>query len=326
MTLVTSCFTCNIVMSIMQALHLSSVDLNLAVVLHAVLAEQSVSRAAKRLGLSQSATSHALARLRDAVGDRLVLRTRDGLVPTPRARAMAEPLAAAMSLLEAAFVAKREFDPKSAKHRFSVMGTDYAEIVLLPALVEDLGAHAPNVELRMQPMTRDALTMLRRRDVEMVIGVFPEKDLSGDLRSTVLLEDRLVCVVRKGHPLLRKKLTLARYAAAKHVLVSPRGTPGGIVDDALASRGVSRTVAVTVPHFLAAPHLVAKTDLVLTVAERAARVFVRSLPLEILSPPLDLPRTKLSLVWHRDHDADPAHTFLRDRVCTHCASTVRARG
>ena len=320
-----ACVTCNIVISIMQAMHLSSVDLNLAVVLHAVLAEQSVSRAAKRLGLSQSATSHALARLRDALGDRLVVRTRDGLVPTPRARAMAEPLGAAMALLEDAFVAKREFDPRTAKRRFQVVGTDYAEIVILPALVADLAERAPHVELRMQPMSREALTMLRRRDVEMVIGVFPDKDLSADLRTTTLLEDRLVCVVRKGHPLAKKKLTLARYAAAKHVLVSPRGIPGGIVDDALAARGASRTVAVTVPHFLAAPHLVAKTDLVLTVAERAARVFVRSLPLAIVSPPLDLPRTRISMIWHRDHEGDAAHAFLRERVCTHCASTVRAR-
>jgi DNA-binding transcriptional LysR family regulator len=206
----------------MHPVHLASVDLNLALILHVVLAEKSVSRAAKRLGLSQSATSHAVARLRHALGDRLVVRTRDGLVPTLRARAMAEPLGAAMALLEGAFVPKREFDPLTATRRFQIIATDYAELVLLPPLVANLGASAPRVEVRVQPLTTDTLAALRRRDVDFVIATYPATEAAPDLRSTLLLEDRLVCVVRKGHPLLAKKLTVARFASAKHVLVAPR--------------------------------------------------------------------------------------------------------
>jgi DNA-binding transcriptional LysR family regulator len=295
----------------MHVMHLAGLDLNLALVLHALLAERSVSRAAKRLGLSQSATSHALARLRDVLGDPLVVRTRQGITPTPRAQAMAEPLGNALGLLEEALVAKSSFDPKTAKRRFQIVGSDYAELVLMPTLVADLDRQAPHVELRLTPLTNDALPSLRRGDVDLVMGVFPPKDVGSDLRTVALWEDRFVCLVRKRHPFAQKKLTLAGYTAAKHVLIAPRGTPGGPVDDALAARGKSRTVAVTVPHFLAAPHLVVKSDLVLTVAERVAKIFTQLLPLKMLEPPLALPRTRASIVWHERHEADPAHRWLR---------------
>lgn len=298
----------------MQVMHLAALDLNLALVLHALLTERSVSRAAKRLGLSQSATSHALARLRDVLGDPLVVRTPQGVAPTARAEAMVEPLRTAIALLEGALLTPPEFEPLTARRRFHVAATDYAELLLLPSLVADLGRRAPHLEVWLRPVTSDVLASLRRGDVDLVVGVFPKDEIGPGLRSTTLLQDRLVCMVRSGHPLLRKRLTLARFAAARHALVAPRGAPGGPVDDALAARGQSRSVAVAVPHFLAAPHLVAQSDLVLTVAERMARLFARTLPLRILEPPLELPAVRLSMVWHDRHEADAAHRWLRERL------------
>jgi DNA-binding transcriptional LysR family regulator len=298
----------------MQALHLAALDLNLALVLHTLLTERNVSRASKRLGLSQSATSHALARLRDAVGDPLLVRTPHGVAPTPRAEAMAEDLGAALSLIERAFVSKPEFDPRTARQRFAVAATDYAELLLLPSLVSMLERTAPGLEVWLRNVSSDSLPSLRRGEVDLAIGVFSPDEIGPDLRRATLLEDRFVCIVRRGHPLVRKRLTVARFASAKHVLVAPRGKGGGPIDDALALRGHARSIAVAVPHFLAASHLVAQTDLVLTVAERIARFFAETLPIRVLAAPFELPRIRLSMIWHDRNDASAAHRWLRERL------------
>src|SRR5512143_3358639 len=231
---------------IMQTMHLAGLDLNLALVLDALLTERSVTRAAKRLGLSQSATSHALARLRDALGDPLVVRTPHGVAPTARAQTMAEPVKTALALLAGALLTKPEFDPRTAQRRFDIAATDYTELLLLPPLVAQLDRRAPRLQVWLRPVATDVFTSLQRGEVDLVVGVFSPDEIGPDLRSMVLLQDRLVCMVRNGHPLLRKRLTPARFAAAKHALVSPRGTQGGPVDSALAERGLARAVTVAV--------------------------------------------------------------------------------
>jgi DNA-binding transcriptional LysR family regulator len=297
----------------MHVPHMSGLDLNLALVLHALLAERSVSRAAKRLGLSQSATSHALARLRSSLQDPLFLRLPRGIAPTPRAEALAEPLARGLALLEQSLVAPPRFDPASTARRFRIAATDYVEFLTLPRLLGALAAQAPQVDVWVRPYSDDALSALERGDLDLVLGLSrPEK--SAGLRSLDLLTERLVCVVRAGHPLTRGRLTLARFAAARHVLIAPRGRPGGPIDDALATRGLERHVTVAVPHFLAAPHIVAETDLVLTVAERIAASFAGVLPLRILELPFELPVLRGCMFWHERHQGDPAHAWFRGRV------------
>jgi len=307
------CVTCSILIHIMHRMHLSGIDLNLALVLHALLAERSVSRAAKRIGLSQSATSHALARLRGLLDDPLVTRLPNGIAPTARARELAAPLARAMSLLEDALVHRPTFSPRTAKNRFQIAATDYVELLLLPALVADLEKRAPDLQVWLRPFAADALDAANRGDLDLVIGVF-RGEVDAPLRSTVLFDERLVSVVRDRHVLANGRLTLDRFVAARHILVAPRGMPGGIVDDALAARGLSRSIAVAVPHFLAAVHLVARSELVLTVARGIARHFADVLPLRILKPPLPLPPSRVVMVWHARHDDDPAHVWLRSRI------------
>jgi DNA-binding transcriptional LysR family regulator len=301
---------------------MAGLDLNLALVLHALLVERSVSRAAKRLGLSQSAASHALARLRHALGDELVVRVAGGVVPTPRAQVMAEPLAAGLALLEKSLLEFPEFEPRAVARRFRIAASDYVEFLLLPRFLGVLAHEAPNVDVAIRPFSDDAAGGLVRGDIDLLLGV--GSDLRGQGLSKVqIITERFVCVVRTGHPLSRGRLTLARFAAARHVLISPRGKPGGPVDDALAARGMERRIGVTVPHFLAAPHIVAETDLVLTVAERIARSFQSVLPLHILEVPLQLPPVQGSMLWHERNTSDPAHAWFRNRL-TDIAAEVQS--
>jgi DNA-binding transcriptional LysR family regulator len=298
----------------MHTVHLSALDLNLAVVLHAVSTERSVSRAAKRLGLSQSATSHALARLRNLLGDPLFVRTPHGLTPTPRAQSMLEPLDTAMGLLEQVLLPAPAFEPSTAIGRFRVAATDYAEFLLLPPLLGLLSRRSPGLKIWVRPLAEVATEALRRSEIELAIGVFNLRELGRGLRAAALLEDRFVCMVRADDPLARGRLTLARFLAAEHALIAPRGVPGGPVDDALAALGHQRKVAATVPHFLVAPHIVAQTDLVLTLAARIASAFAATLSVRVLEPPLELPGVRLSMLWHERNDADAAHRWMRERL------------
>jgi DNA-binding transcriptional LysR family regulator len=298
----------------MQTVHISALDLNLAVVLDALLKERSVSRAAKRIGLSQSATSHALARLRGVLGDPLLVRTRHGVAPTARAEQMAAPLAEALAGLERTLLAAPRFEPATARRTFRIAATDYAELLVVPRLLAAIAKQAPGVDIWMRPMGDDALAALRRGELDLVLGVFSPSVLAGGLQARPLLDDRLVSIVRKGHPLTRGKLTLARFVAADHALIAPRGNPGGPVDDALAARGLRRRIGFTTPHFVVAPHAIAGTDLVLTLAERVATLFADQLPLRVLEPPLRLPKIRLAMIWQQGYDTDPAHRWLRERL------------
>lgn len=298
----------------MHVPHMAGLDLNLALVLHALLAERSVSRAAKRLGMSQSATSHALARLRRSLADPLFLRVPQGIVPTPRAEALAEPLAAGLALLEQSLLPPQRFDPATAQRQFRIAASDYVEFLLLPRFLGALASEAPRVHVWVRPYADEALATLQRGDLDLVLGVVGPEAQQLQLQSRQLITERLVCVVREGHPLTRGRLTLQRFAAAQHVLIAPRGRPGGPIDDALAERGLQRQVAVAVPHFLAAPHIVAQTDLVLTMAERIAASFATVLPLKLLELPFELPPVRGMMLWHERHAGDPAHAWFRERL------------
>jgi DNA-binding transcriptional LysR family regulator len=300
-------------MSIMHDMQLSAVDLNLAPVLHALLAERSVSRAAKRLGLSQSATSHALARLRDLLGDPLLVRSKDGLVPTPRALALEESVERAIRSLEGTFLVRPSFDPETARRRFVIAAADYAEILLLPGLISRLAQDAPGVDLFVRSDEGGVDDELRRGEIDLAFGVFQDGAEGGALRWARLFDDDFVCMMREGHPLAHGELDISRFVSARHAFIAPRGRPGGAVDQALAELGLTRRVALSVPHFLVAPHLVARTDLVLTIARRIAETFAGILPLAIVESPLALPTFTIGMQWGERNDADLGHAWLRQR-------------
>lgn len=301
-------------MADMHAMHLASLDLNLIVALDALLAEQSVTKAADKIGITQSAMSHALARLRSVTGDELLVRTAGGMVPTPRALALATPVRHALGELAAALRVAEPFDPRTAKLRVVFATSDYIELVLLPQFVRRLGTEAPGIDIRVLPQADAASTQLGSGAVDLVVAPRNRHDRVGGIYAQKLFAEKFVCVVRRGHPLAKKKLTLARFAEASHALIAPRGREGGFVDDALAALGMSRRVAVAVPHFLIAPHLVAQSDLILTVASRVARVLAKPLGLVVLAPPAEirLERFEVSLLWHERTHGDPAHAWVRN--------------
>ncbi len=300
---------------------MAGLDLNLALVLHALLAERSVSRAAKVLGLSQSATSHALARLRVALRDPVFVRSPHGIVPTARAEAIADSLHAGLSLLEQSLLPPPTFDPSTTSRRFRVVATDYAEFVLLPALIRALSKEAPQIEVWITPFGEDPTVLLQRGEIDLVIGIPPPAAVRATLHAQSLIEDRFVCLVRDRHPLSRTRITLARFASASHILIAPRGRPGGPIDDALAARNAKRKIAIAVPRFLAAPHIVAETSLVLTVAARIAASFTTVLPVRTLELPFETPPIRVSMLWHERHHADPAHAWFRG-LLAECARNL----
>ena len=298
----------------MHELHLRSLDLNLILALDALLEERSVTRAAQRVGITQSAMSHALARLRAVTGDALLVRTASGMVATTRADELGPPIRRALEGVAAALRPPRAFDPKTAERRIRIGTGDYGEIVLLPRVCKHLAKEAPRVDLRIVFQTDDAAGMLRSGDVDLLLTPVFAANVAPGIYARKLFDERFVCVVRRGHPLAKKKLTLARYLAASHALISPRGREGSQSDDALARLGLSRRVAVTVPHFLVAPHIVAQSDLVLTLASRVANLLAVPLGLEILEPPseLRLDGFTMSAVWHERTHADPAQRWTRE--------------
>ena len=307
----------------MHDVHIEALDLNLLVALRALLAERHVTRAAARVGLTQPAMSHALGRLREVLGDPLLVRTPSGMVPTPRAEAMREPLERALADLGRALAAPEPFDPARAKRRFRFATSDYVELVLFPRLCARLWAEAPGVDVRLRPIGGTGVAELAEDRTDIVIGPADSFGTAPGVRIQKLFEDRFVCVVREDHPVAKKKrLDLDTFVALPHALITPRGQNArGAVDDALARLGLERRVALEIPHFLVAPHVVRETDVILTLAERVARMLAPVLGLVRLAPPLEVQGFAMSMAWHDRHHADPAHAWLR-RVTADAAKTI----
>ena len=304
----------------MHDVHLAGVDLNLLVVLDALLAERSVTRAARRVGLSQSAASHALARLRALVHDPILVRApRGAMVPTPRALALEAPVRQALAALSSALAAEPAFEPARARRTFRLAASDYAELVLLPPLLERLLTVAPGLDLWVVQAGEAMVDDLAVGRADLALVPLRSEATPGFYQRR-LFEERFVCVVRAGHPLTRKRMSLARFIAYPHVLIAPRGQPGSWIDDQLLSMNKRRRIAVAVPHFLVAPHLLGTTDLVLTLAARVAGHFARDRRLAVLETPLDIPGFTLGALWHERSHHDPAHRFLREELAAVPAS------
>lgn len=288
----------------------SSFDLGLLATLDALLQEGSVTGAARRAGLSTPAMSHALARIRERVGDPLLVRSGRGMVLTPRAEALRPKVHTLVSEAKQALEPERPFIAAQLARTFVVHATDYVLAVLGLAVDRLLWAEAPGVSLRFVPNTPEDPAMLREGGSDLAVGIYG--DLPQEMRSRQLLTDRFVCAVRRDHPSVGKRLTLEQFVQLSHLQVAPRGKPGGYLDDVLRERGLKRRVARAVPYFLTALQLAARTDHVLTISERVAAQMAPSLGLRVLEPPLPLRPYALSLVWHPRFDGDAGHRFLRE--------------
>jgi DNA-binding transcriptional LysR family regulator len=289
---------------------MESTDLGLLVSLDALLQEGSVTGAARRVGLSTPAMSHALARIRERLGDPILVRSGRGMLLTPRAEALKPRVRSAVHEAQQALQPERPFIASELSRTFVVHATDYVLTILGAPVDRILREEAPKVCVRFVPNTPDDPALLRDEGSDLAVGIYGE--LPQEMRSRQLLTDRFVCVVRKRHPVLNKRFTLEQFVGLPHIQVAPRGKPGGYLDDVLRERGLTRTVARAVPYFVTALQLASETDYVLTISERIAKRFAEPLALELLEVPVKLRPYALSLVWHPRIESDAGHRFLRD--------------
>jgi len=295
-------------------MNIRNLDLNLLLVFEALLNERSVTRAARRLGRTQSAVSAALKRLREAVSDPVFIRTGHGVVPTQRAIAIGDAVVRALADLRGALDAGVEFEPASSTRRFTVEMYEETAIALLPSLFATLRKAAPQVSVHVLPLeTREPSIALGTGAVDLAVGPFTS---IGSVYERVLLaRPQYVIVARRGHPVIRasRRPSLSAYTKCAHVLVSPRGRPIGVVDRVLAERGESRMTFVTAS-WSAAMLAVQESDLILTTPAWAAKAFAPFTDHVVAPVPLDLPVADISMLWHRRSSSDRGLAWLRERM------------
>jgi DNA-binding transcriptional LysR family regulator len=297
------------------------IDLNLLVAFDALMSERNVTRAAARVGVSQPAMSAALSRLRKLFGDQLFLRSAEGLLPTPRARDLAEPLSQALGQIEATLVKKRVFMPEKATFTFNLGLSDYPAFVLLPSLLKALGERAPGASLIVHGFSaRDhAVDLLDAGTIDVAVGV-PPTPTDGRILTRPVLRDEFVTIVSKDNPAARRGMDIKTYLALSYVLVSPEGDRHGVVDQALAQRGKKRSLGLTLPQMFVAPAVIARTHMTATVMKRVALSSPASRGLVLFPPPIALPEVEFDLIWHRRSDLHPGQQWFRSLIVSLAAA------
>lgn len=301
-------------------MNFASVDLNLLRVFDALMRERSVTRAGERIGLSQPAVSAALGRLRHLVGDQLFVREGNAMVPTSRALALAEPVEAALRGIEEALRAAAPFDPSRENRAFRLLGSDYFSIMLMPELAARVGREAPGVLLQLLDGGRASIApMLAEGRVDLALG--PVVDAPEWLACRTLFTSRVVAVVAADHEALARhgvrpgaRLPLDLFCDLPHALCSLDGGLSTTVDEALATLGRRRRIALTLPHFHPVAVAVAQGQLVASLPIQLARRIAQSLGLSLFELPVDPAPVRIAMHWHRRHEGDPAHRWLRAHV------------
>ena len=288
-------------------------DLNLLVTLEALLEEESVTDAARRLNLSQSAVSAALDRLRAVFSDPLLVRVGNRMEATPFARRLQGPIKTALASVSLALALPQKFDPAKAKATVRVGASDYFGLLMLPALYELLAREAPGIALEVLARPQDgSFARLVAGEVDLALAVEPPE--GRDLFNAPLVDERFVCAMRRGHPLARGPLTPARLVDYPHVVVTAHGESATLVDRALSAAGHRRQRPVMVPVFATAFALLADNDLVAILPERISRAQAARFGLALRKPPFELPGYTLSIAWHQRTAHDPVHRWVREQV------------
>lgn len=293
-------------------MNVATLDLNLLRVFDAVLQSRSVTGAAGRLGLTQPAVSNALGRLRQAFGDALFLRTPQGMEPTPYARELAEPVRRALTLLESALAHAPGFDPATSARSFRFYMSDLGQIEFLPPLVERVRRVAPGVRLEVPVLEPEHVAdALASGSLDLAVGFLPA--LGPPLRRQALFRDPYLCLMRADHGI--SVLTRKRFVEASHVLVTYRGGHR-VVEEALERAGASQRIVLRVPHFTVVPMVLERTDLILTLPARVARVFEQRGRLKAMPPPVPVPPAEVAVHWHERSDADAGNRWLREQLAS----------
>lgn len=288
-------------------------DLNLLLTFEAVNEARSVSGAAERLGVRQPTVSAALARLRALVGDELFVRAGGAMQPTAKALRIAPSVTQALAQLRETLSDAAPFAPKAARRSFTLASTDYSTIVLLPRLLKALKQEAPSIDLRVLGYDKDDVpSLIDRGLIDLALGVFPDPPERAVRQA--LYADRFVGIARSGHPILADRpVSLENYAAANHALVTLRRDATGEIDRVLRQRGLTRRVALTLPHVLALPAMLRCSDLIAAMPERAAKLLCVE-GLEIFKIPLNLAEWRLEMLWNPSARSDQASAWFRAKV------------
>ena len=300
------------VMARMSDIDVRAINLNLLPALEALLVEGSVSGAARRCHVTQSAMSHSLGKLRELFGDPLFVPSGRKMVPTARAQRLAAMLPRALDQLSDAVATPEPFDARTSSRVFRIATVDYFELNMLPDLLEHLGRVAPGVRLEIERFSGEHVAALAAGEIDLaLIGASMPIPMAG-LRRAHLYDDPFAVIARADHPAIGRRLDLETYVSLGHVLVSIEGRRDGAVDRALAKIGHRRNVTLRVPHFVSAPLAVLRSDSICTIASSVARRARELFGLRVYEPPIELPAAGVIALWSRRHDDEPAASWLRE--------------
>jgi DNA-binding transcriptional LysR family regulator len=306
--------------AVIRAMNFAALDLNLLRVFDAMMLELSTVRAGERIGLSQPAVSSALGRLRQLLGDELFVRDGNRMVPTPRAVQLNEPIQAALRQIEQALTTVTRFEPATARQSFIILGSDYFSTLLMPRLARAIVPEAPGVTVQM--LDRPSGELLRLLSEGFTdAAVDRELDVPDWIGRKTLFRSYMLCVAAKGHPVLTEhhidpgcRIPAEVFCRIPQVLMSMDGGRIGTIDETLKEHGLTRTVAMTVPHFQAVALAAASSPLLGSLPVHFARHAAMTLGLDLYLPPYDPPQLDVCLYWHRRLDRDAANIWLRGHI------------
>ena len=302
---------------------LKKVDLNLLLAFNALMQDGNLTRAGFRLGLSQPSMSHALARLRKLSGDPLFVRVPSGMEPTPFALQISVAVRDGLALLQGALEGVAAFNPATYNRTFQILMSDIGELVYLPRLINKLRTVAPHVDLRVLQLPRESYhDAFLSGEADLAIGFLPA--LKAGFYQQRLFDDSYICIARKGHPRVRDSLSLEQFTQELHILIEPAGSRYSTVslqsstttfiERHLADQGLSRRIALRVPHFMVVPEIVQQTDLLATVPG-SVMAYIRPMPkIKLMQLPITTPRFEIRQFWHQRNHNDVANQWLRRTV------------
>ncbi len=293
-------------------IHLGGIDLNLLPVFEAVYRERNLTRAGEHLGLTQSAVSHALGRLRKLLGDSLFVRTGGEMAPTPRSVAIYASLEPSLAGIRTLLEEPAPFDPATAKKNIRLSMSDYCEMVILPPLMHHLSREAPGIRIEISPMPSDKTQVgLETGEFELAVG---HREVGPGIFRRHLFDDDFQCMVHNSHPVITGTLSLDDYLAQPHAIFSPRAKGDVIIEKTLSRMGYQRNVALRVPHILIIPKILETTGMIVTLPRRLAYAFENISAFRLFAPPIDLPALSIMLYWHERMNGDPANRWLRKTI------------
>lgn len=300
-------------MSVIHHFNLAGVDLNLLVVFDALMSEQHLTRAAEKIGLSQPATSNALARLRKLFNDDLFIKTSKGMTPTPRAVELADPIRQALLQIQSTITTEPQFIPETSERIFRLGMDDYTELVFLPSLLQKIEQLAPKVKIQVWWTNwMRSPKLLDVDEIDVAVGYCPQWQPWHQRQ--LLYEESFICVASSKRLQTRKAITLEEYVVASHLLVSPKEDIAGMVDKILREQNLTRHVAISVPNFLIVPYILVNTGLIATLPTQLAKTFVEGGPLQASPLPFQMPGFSVDMLWHSKNDLEPGHQWLRNLI------------